>query len=94
MAIKLGDKVRDPVTGFCGTVTARAEYLSGCVQFMVEPSKVGQDGKPITEVWFDEQRLVVARSRKPAQPIEEKPTEYRGGPQPHPTRRPTPRARG
>ena len=35
--IKLGDKVRDKLTGFEGFVNAKAEYIYGCVQFEVQP---------------------------------------------------------
>lgn len=55
--IKLGEKVKDGITGFEGVATARAEYLYGCVRVLVESKKL-KDGKPIDE-WFDEQRLTV-----------------------------------
>lgn len=42
--IKLGQKVKDKVTGFEGITTARVEYLNGCIQFCVKP-KVSDDGK-------------------------------------------------
>lgn len=32
-----GDKVRDKVTGFKGTITARTEYLNGCIHYSVTP---------------------------------------------------------
>lgn len=41
---RLGEKVRDGVTGFKGVITARVEYLNGCLQYCVEP-KVGKEGK-------------------------------------------------
>lgn len=58
MAIKLGEEVREVVTGFEGVVTGRAEYLSGCHQLLVAP-KVKADGAYAEGHWFDEQRLVV-----------------------------------
>ena len=33
---EFGDKVRDTVTGFEGTVTARYEYINGCRRYYVE----------------------------------------------------------
>lgn len=36
MSIKLGDKVKDSITGFEGIVIARIEYLNGCIQFGVK----------------------------------------------------------
>jgi hypothetical protein len=53
--IKLGDKVRDNITGFEGTVTGRAEYLNGCVRYQVEAGS--KDGIP-HEYWLDEDRLI------------------------------------
>jgi hypothetical protein len=59
MAVKLGEKVKDTLSGFEGTATGRAEYLYGCVRVQVEGVKPDSDGKPV-EVWFDEQRLTEA----------------------------------
>jgi hypothetical protein len=56
--LKLGDQARDPISGFEGTVTGRAEYLYGCVQVLLSGS---DDGKPIGE-WFDEDRVTQAKS--------------------------------
>ena len=79
--IKLGDKVKDKLTGFNGTVVARAEYLFGCVWVCVVPEKL-HDDKPIEDVWFDEQRLdVIPKKNKPEkklpEPVE---SDYHGGP--------------
>lgn len=57
--IKLGTKVRDSITGFEGIVTARAEYLYGCIRCEV----AGCD-KPGEALWFDEQRLVKGSKAK------------------------------
>ena len=54
--IELGQKVKDNITGFEGLVVARIEYLNGCIQFQVQPSKL-KDGKPLEAEWIDEQRL-------------------------------------
>lgn len=55
---KLGDKAKDPITGFTGIVIARTEHLYGCVQCGVK-SKELKDGMPINAQWFDEPSLVV-----------------------------------
>lgn len=53
---QLGAKVRDKVTGFEGTVIGRAEHLSGCNTYGVQPgSKNADDYK--AQQWFDEPRL-------------------------------------
>lgn len=75
MKIKLGNKYKDPITGFEGTATARIEYLWGCVQFEIRPFGVDKDGKVKESAWFDESRLVDLENT-PA----EKPS--RGGPPP------------
>ncbi len=53
--MELGIKVRDQITGFVGTVTGRAEYISGCTQCLVAPEAKGGDFKD--GQWFDIQRL-------------------------------------
>ncbi len=58
MSIKLGDRVKDSITGFKGIATARAEYLYGCVQVLVQPESI-KDGAIVKSQWMDEQRLDV-----------------------------------
>ncbi len=53
--VKLGDKVKDSITGFEGVAVSRTEYLYGCVRVGVEGST-----KPGESFWFDEQRLSTA----------------------------------
>lgn len=53
---KLGEKVKDRVTGFKGTITSRIEYLNGCLQYCVEP-KVGKEGKKMDYQYVDEGQL-------------------------------------
>lgn len=52
--IKLGDKYRDKLTGYEGSVTAEYTFISGCVQYCL--TRLDKDGKVQDEV-FDEQRL-------------------------------------
>ncbi len=56
--IAFGTTVTDSVTGFTGKVTARAEYITGCVQYGVTPP-VDKDGNVRDTHWCDEGRLVV-----------------------------------
>lgn len=53
---KLGEKVKDIITGWKGTVTARIEYLNGCLQYCVE-SKVDKEGKMKKAPYIDEGQL-------------------------------------
>ena len=54
--IKLGQKVRDKITGFEGIITAKAEYLNGCIQFCVRP-RVDKEGKSQDGEYFDVEQL-------------------------------------
>ncbi len=53
---QLGAKVKDTVTGFKGTTTARIEYLNGCRQYCVE-SKLDKEGKLQKAPYVDEGQL-------------------------------------
>lgn len=55
--IKLGDNVKDTITGYTGVVVARTEWLYGCVRFGVQ-SKELKDGKPMDVYWLDEAQTV------------------------------------
>lgn len=54
MALRIKDKVKDKVTGYTGTITAKAEYLTGETRYLVE--NVDSTDRPI-EFWYDESRL-------------------------------------
>lgn len=54
---ELGIEVKDIVTKFKGVIMARAEYLTGCDQYLVLPQpKKGSNTYPESQ-WFDEGRL-------------------------------------
>lgn len=71
----LGRKAKDTITGFQGTITGRAQYMTGCNQYVLQPST--DNGKWVDGQWFDENRLELL-------PNEEKVTvptdEVKGGP--------------
>jgi hypothetical protein len=54
--INPGVTVVDKITGFNGIVTGRADYITGCNQYLVQPKTDG-DGKHVDSRWFDEHRL-------------------------------------
>ena len=54
--IKLGDTVKDKITGFEGIVDAVIEYRNGCRRMAIK-SKELVDGKPVDTQWFDEPDL-------------------------------------
>ena len=65
--IDLGDKVKCIYTGFTGFVTAKTEFINGCVQFMVAGKWDGKT-QEIPEISIDSQSLkVVTKKKKPEQ---------------------------
>ena len=59
MKIKLGDKVKDPITGYEGTATGKTTWLYGCARIAVQ-APTDKDGKVPSLEWFDELQLVGA----------------------------------
>ena len=70
MDAKLGDKVKCKVTGFAGTVTAKVEYLNGCVQLLVRPKaaivKKSEVQKYPEGTYIDVEQLEVIEAKKKA----------------------------
>ena len=56
--IKLGDLVKDMITGFTGIASSRTEHLFGCVHIGITSNRTDKDGIPIGAMSFDEQRVV------------------------------------
>jgi hypothetical protein len=54
--MKLGDCLRDKVTGFEGIATGVAVYITGCTQWLVTSTKLKPDGDTFGN-WLDEIRL-------------------------------------
>lgn len=62
--IKLGDKVRDKVTGYEGIAVARTQFLNDCVQYMVARKlKKDQDLNIQGDPSFDELILEVVEKK-------------------------------
>ena len=59
-----GEKVREKVTGFTGTITGTAFYLTGCNQYLVVP-KVKDEHTAAEGQWYDEGRLELVEDEKP-----------------------------
>jgi hypothetical protein len=78
--IKLGDRVKDNITGFQGIVTAKTDWKNGCTRFGIQSEKL-HDGKPIEVEWFDEDQCsIVLEDAAPNGKREER----RGGPRQDP----------
>ena len=70
--IKLGQEVKDKVTGFKGIVTVRAEHLFGCIRIGVKPQGFDKDGRIQDHEFFDEASLEgSSEGIFPTQPIPE-----------------------
>ncbi len=62
--IKLGDRVKDKITGFEGIVTAEINYMYGCHQFQVTP-EIDENGNQRKHDWIDEPQLdILKKSNK------------------------------
>ena len=85
MAITLGHRVRDSITGFEGIATARVTYMYGCARILIEPTRLDSDGKRLEDVYFDEQRVEHVEDREISVSPQNSATS--GGPQRDPPRR-------
>jgi hypothetical protein len=65
--LKLGDHVKDRITGFGGIAIARTDWLYGCTRYGVQSEELDKDGTPVEVQWFDEQSLC-KRSKRPGGP--------------------------
>ena len=51
-AIKLGDRIRDKISGFSGIAASHTFFLNGCERWLIEPEHL-HEGKVLDSVWFD-----------------------------------------
>jgi hypothetical protein len=56
MNLKLGDRVKDKITGFTGIIVCRMDWLYGCVRYVVQPEHLFE-GRPVANESFDEEQL-------------------------------------
>lgn len=60
---ELGEAVKDIITEFSGVIMARVEYLTGCNQYAISPTKLDNAGKRPEWEYFDENRLVITKGK-------------------------------
>ncbi len=78
--IKLGDHVKDTITGFNGIVVAITEWMNQCRRISVQPKALSKEtGAPIEAQSFDESQLVMVKAKSVPVPRREN-----GGPRPEP----------
>jgi hypothetical protein len=71
MPVILGMRVKNRINGFSGIVTGRCDYLTGCVQFLVTPERLKEDGSQIDGLWIDEMQLVRVDDEPPVIKVQE-----------------------
>lgn len=76
--LPLGAKARDVVTGFSGTITGVARYLTGCDQYLLV-APVGTDGTT-HHGWYDDNRVEQVGADIVKLAITPEDTATRGGP--------------
>ncbi len=62
MKITLGKTYRDKINGLEGVATARAVYMTGCVQVTLE-GPFNKDKNEMSSWWVDEDRLELVRAK-------------------------------
>ena len=58
-----GDVVREKITGFTGTITGTAFYLTGCNSYLVTAKPKDEFSEP-NAIWYDEGRLELIESNR------------------------------
>lgn len=51
--IKLGDRIRDRISGFSGIAFGITYWLNGCTRWAIQPEKVNDKGGIDEAEWFD-----------------------------------------
>jgi len=62
-SVKLGDMVRDPLTGALGIASAKTVSLDGDVSILIEQSGLKPDGSPKPPFYANAERVVVEERR-------------------------------
>lgn len=82
MKFKLGEVLRDKITGYIGVVMGRTEYMTGCTHYGLLSPELTKDGKIAEYEWIDESRLELTKKQAVRR---EGPS--RSGPEQNPARR-------
>lgn len=62
--IKLGDKVKDPISGLIGIAVGRTVWLHGCARITVQPMGFDKTKKPYESISVDEPQLEVIKPKR------------------------------
>ena len=61
--VKLGDKVRDSITGYEGVCTSIARFLNGCRRIGIQGNKLDKDNLPVDSYVVDETTVQVIEKK-------------------------------
>lgn len=79
--IKLGDRVKEEISGLEGIVMGITKWLHACSHVGVKPVGLNKDGKPHDLAWFDEPMVtVVERGAVKDSPVQPETGRKTGGP--------------
>lgn len=59
--MKVGDLLRDQITGLQGVAICRTEWLHGCIRWTLQPREL-KDGKPVDSCTFDQEQLELVQT--------------------------------
>ncbi len=76
---ELGVTLKHLIHGYEGVAVARAQHITGCNQYMVQPPGLTKDGKLHDVYWLDEHALQQTAKKKL---VLTAPAEKPGGPAP------------
>ena len=81
--LKMGQKVKDRITGFTGIITGMCSHITGCDTIGVNPG-IDKDGKLQEVNWFDWTRLEILDVSNVMESSMAISAAAPGGPQDHP----------
>jgi hypothetical protein len=79
---KNGQKVKDRLSGFEGTITCEAIYLNGCIRYYIQPELDGEGHYQESQVIDEEQLELIEKELELIEKEPEKETKKNGGDRP------------
>lgn len=61
--IKLGDKVKDTITGYSGVCTAIITFLNGCRRIGIQGKGLDKNNLPVDPYYVDETTVVLVKKQ-------------------------------
>lgn len=60
--VALGDRAKDRITGFQGIIVIKADFLTGCTRWGIQPETLGEHGVLGEVQHFDDGQLILVRA--------------------------------